>query len=233
MPWAAIIPALISAGGSIAAAKLAGGGGSTGGSTPANFQGLFDDLQFQGDRSSKWAKQEHKQFRNALDPVSEWFRSILSGDRTALMSVLGPEVGGINRSYDAVSKAISQFSPRGGGRNQTMANVDFSKAHDIGDLFSKARPAAAAGLEGVASIYGAQASNDQSQNLGALSTILSGQLGLRAQDIQKLIADRQFGGLFGASIGKLLVQILRGRLPGGGNGLPGTDVEGETGVPGP
>jgi hypothetical protein len=202
------LPAIIGAAGSIGGALLNKSGSSSSSKTDTQLQ---DTLTTFGDRSSQQFQQGRKdwrQFHKALDPVRNWFTDILGGDRTKMMEVLGPEVNATGRQYDAVSKAISEFSPRGGGRTSALAGAEFSKAHDIGELFSKARPMAAQGLEGVAGLLGAQSSGESSTGMSGLSAMLSGILGMRGQDISKMLANRQFAGDIGQSLGRLLGQIL-------------------------
>jgi len=216
------LPAIISAAGSIGGALLNKGGGSSSSKTDTQLQ---DTLTTFGDRSNQQFQHGNKdwrQFHKALDPVRNWFTDILGGDRTKLMEVLGPEVNATGRQYDAVSKAISEFSPRGGGRTSALAGAEFLKAHDIGELFSKARPMAAQGLEGVAGLLGAQSSGESSTGMSGLSAMLSGILGMRGQDISKMLANRQFAGGIGQSLGRLLGQVLNkggSESSGGGFGI--------------
>jgi len=202
------LPAIIEAAGSIGGALLGGKGGSSTKDESGQINTLLTDVQGRSDQQAKFGKQDRKQFRNALDPVSQFFQQILGGDRTAISSVLGPEVEATGKQFDAVSKAISQFAPRGGGRNTALAGAEFEKAAKISDLYAKARPAAAQGLETVAGLYGSQATSEGATAMGGLSTALSGLLGLRQQDIQKMLANQQFAGGIGQSLGRLLASVL-------------------------
>lgn len=220
IPFIPLIASGVGAAGSIAGGALAnrGGGGSSGTTQQGkDISDLFGDVRGHADQQFGVAQKDHKAFRKSLDPVSDFFKSILGGDRSKLMEVLGPEVQTINRGYDAVSNAIAEFSPRGSGRTSEMADVGFKKTHDISDLFAKARPAAAQGLEGVASLYGGQSANEESTAMGGLSTALSAALGLRAQDLQKAFQTRAGAMDLGRSLGSLLMQFLHpGSSSGGG-----------------
>ena len=191
--------------------SLFSGGNKQTSAEQKQIQDLFTQLTGRSDQQAKAGKQDRKQFRNALDPVSAWLQKIVGGDRTEIMAAEGPEITAKNEQYDAVSKAISQFAPRGGGRSAALSNVEFAKARDIGDLFAKARPMAAQGLEQVASIYGAQASSESATGMSGLTSVLAGALGLRQQDIQQAMATRAGAQQLGQSLGMILGQLLNRR----------------------
>ena len=187
--------------------SLFGGGNKQTTAEQKQIQDLFTQVTERSDQQAKAGKQDRKQFRKALDPVSAWLQKIVGGDRTEIMAAEGPEITAKSEQYDAVSKAIAQFAPRGGGRSATLSNVEFAKARDIGDLFAKARPMAAEGLERVASIYGAQSATESGNATNSLATVLSGALGLRQQDIQRGLAAGQAGADTGAALAQILMLL--------------------------
>lgn len=208
------IPAIISAGAAIGSSLLSKGGSSNSGfggsSNPLDSQisGLLDK---QGNRSRKLFKQgrqDWKDFRGSIGPVRDYFSTLLGGDRNALSELLGPEIGTIHSGYDAVKKTISEFSPRGGGRTSQLSQLPEREAGDITNLFLKARPMAAQGLQGVAGLLGNQALGEQTGANSSLSSSLSALLGLRQQDLEKFLSNRQFGSGIGSSLGALLSQLL-------------------------
>src|SRR5882724_8526645 len=100
MPIAALLPAIIGAGGAIGSSLIGRNGAGSG--TASNqqnfgqFQGLLDSLTGKGDQLTHFGKQERHAFRKTLDPAAGYWRDMLgSTDSTKLSSLFAPEINQI------------------------------------------------------------------------------------------------------------------------------------------
>lgn len=82
----------------------------------------------------------------AINPAANYWSSILSGDRNTMTQALSPEITQLTSGNTAAINNANQFMPRGGARSQTLANVPFTQAQQIGNLFATLRPQAATAL---------------------------------------------------------------------------------------
>ena len=201
--------AAIGAGGGLLG-SLFGGSGLASDTTKAvqkNVPGLLQKgNQFLGDASQN------------LGGAANFYKTILGGDRNAIMQLLSPQVSTVLSQYDNAANAVRQFAPRGGGATATLAAIPFQKAGVAGSAFQSVLPGAAAGLAGVGGQQGGL-------GLGATSAAMGGgELGLQ---LQKLREEQM--GTAGKGFGQILAQLLnnKGGKGGGGTGtIPGWDTTG-------
>lgn len=92
------------------------------------------------------AQKSMKGSRSALNPAVGFFKRLLSGDQSSIAQAIGPQAGTVIGQFESARKAASENAPRGGGRNQMLAQAPFQKAGAVSDLVQKTIPTAAEGL---------------------------------------------------------------------------------------
>lgn len=212
MPFLAAIPAaiaggLISGGSSIAGGLLSKRGGS---SAPAD---PFGDKikQAQLDLSSKSSSAGFGDLSTARKtfqlPINYWTK-ILTGGRYDALEALAPEVNTITSQYDAGTRAMSEFSPRSGGRTSAMEENRFRKNADITRTLLGARPAAAQGLLTAASGVGSMGTSELGIGNSALSGASATNLGgLNIALERQRLANENAGGI-GSGLGSIFATLL-------------------------
>lgn len=74
---------------------------------------------------------------------SDFFKKLLKGNRTQLMSTLAPEVEALNSGFDSAEKSIANFGPRSGGATSKLADLKFKKAGATTQMLQNAQSGAA------------------------------------------------------------------------------------------
>jgi hypothetical protein len=241
MPLAAI-PAVIGA-------SLIGGGASvatslinknkSGGSSAAGVTTPIDpSLTALNTKLGSLADYQLQQGQNllpkALDTLrqpEDYFRTLLSGNRNAVMGLLGPQINTITDRGAQQQNAISQLLPRGGRLNDRMGAQSTADTAQINDALLGARPAAANSLTNIGQLYGQLGSGLLSGSGNSLATSLQSLLGQRGQDVtaylqkyqQQQENDRSLGQGIGSMLGILLGPggiLNKGGSSGGGGSLP-------------
>ena len=94
----------------------------------------------------KEAQKSMKGSRAALNPATGFFKRLLSGDQSSIAQAIGPHAGTVIGQFESARRAASENAPRGGGRNQLLAQAPFQKAGAVSDLVQETIPVAAEGL---------------------------------------------------------------------------------------
>lgn len=143
--------------------------------------------------------------KDALAPVFSQLMKLLSGDENSVNQAVQPRARGVVDQYDAARKAVSQFTPRGGGQANALTQSRFSEASDIAGLKSNAI-------------------NSATQELGQLGTSLlnsgvqqqeaslSSLMGLISQAQQSKGSSREMWQNIGLTAGKLVASYYTGGL---------------------
>lgn len=150
------------------------------------------------------AKPLLQQSSDLIQTPIKYFQTLASGDRNAMSSLLGPEIGNINQGYQNAQNQTLSFGPRGGGRNSQLQNLGQQQQGDISRLFQTARPAAMQALTGISGQIGSQGSG----LFGQGSQIYQGNIQDLGQQNQQYAQSRQqvmsmIGQLGGAAGGAL------------------------------
>jgi len=153
-----------------------------------------------------------------LTAASNYYTGILNPDNpTALNNVLGPQRTAVNDQYQGLLNTIGQFAPRGGGRNQQLANAGFTRNRQLMELIPQARAQAAAGALQTGQVAGSQAINwgnlsteQANAVLSAITNLLHGQMAEKARTDQGMAGVLQ-------GMGPLLSDIL-GKIKAGKSG---------------
>ena len=86
---------------------------------------------------------------SGFDPVMDYWRRLLSGDRGTALEALGPQISALDEMYKGATKTSSELMPRGGGRSATMAELPYRHMSDVWNLLSGSRGKAAEQLGAV------------------------------------------------------------------------------------
>lgn len=188
---AAIIPAAIGAGGSIAS--------GIGGKKAQN-------------QANKLASTElglqQKQIglgNAALAPAGDFWKALLHGGQAAVQAT-GPYASLIGQAGQGARNAIQAGTARGGEQNLALAQNYNQTSNDIARLYAGMQPLAAQGLMGVGGEYFGSAPNPTAAGLGAS--------GMGMQNAQQGAAG--FGNMLYSAL-----QKIQNRKGGGGGGLGG------------
>ena len=156
---------------------------------------------------------------STVAPATNFFTSLLSGDKAATTSALQPSSDQIRGNTQANLQAASTLMPRGGGRSGTLFNLLSSVPSQISSLFNQSRAGAASALPQIGlpqQQIGAGLFSGAGAPLNTASSA-SGQLGNLGQQ-QQQITNSLWGNL-----GKGLFGLATTPFGGGGaaNGLLG------------
>lgn len=163
------------------------------------------DAQIAG---SQYALTQSKPFLEgagqAATDLQNFWKPLVSGNRSAIDQFLAPERRAINQGYKSVSKNLATFGPRGGGRVSSLANADIARQGALSDLVFGARKTGANQLESLAQLLGSLGTSTLSAGLSG------GQQGfnlLNAQQNRAYDAANRAGG-GAASMGQALGNFL-------------------------
>lgn len=167
-----------------------------------------DVLNFMGSESRALSGQGQDilgQGQRMLQPVLQQLMLLLGGDPEAINQAIQPEVAGVVSQYDAAKRAISEFTPRGGGQASAISNMRAGQARDIGMLKATARREATGQLAelglGQERIGGSLAQT----GLQGLSSVLQG-------SVQEAQNKRAFWSDLGMGIGSIAAMIFAPQL---------------------
>lgn len=121
---------------------------------PEGAQPFLDSLDKTSDIGGRFGKKFLKRSNKAFQLPMDFWKKIMTGDRSSLTNLLSPEVEKISGGYDNVKRNIGEFGPRGGGSNSALTNLDIKETGDISRLFQTARPMAAQNLAQLGSAQG-------------------------------------------------------------------------------
>lgn len=170
---------------------------------------------------SKFALDQSKPFlegaRQGVTDLQNFWKPLMSGDRSAIDAFLAPERRAINQGYKATERNLAQFGPRGGGRISALANADIARQGQMNDLVFGGRQKAAGANFDLSQLLSSLGTSTLSAGLAGGSqayNLLQGQQN-RAYDASGRAA-QQLGGI-GASLGGFLADIFKNKGGGGGN----------------
>lgn len=196
MPFLAAIPAIIGAasiGGaaSVGSALIAKSGG-----------GSSKDLIKQQTKNAAFAQEQGaenvKAGRDALQLPLDYYKTLLSGDRNALLTAAAPDVNTVVSQYDSALKQANEF----GGLDPTQAaELRFKKAGDITNLLLGKRKEGAQGTERIGGTLLGAGNSELGIASGATGSALQAQATRDA-------AGSQASGEIGAGIGSIIAALI-------------------------
>jgi hypothetical protein len=149
-----------------------------------------------------------------LQRSSNYYDTILRGNRSAIQAQMAPEIAGINDVYRGAGRSLERSGIRGAGRDVAEAELSRQKAGQLGGMVLAQRPAAAAAV-GDLGRFGASAGQAGIQGAGGLYGQLTA--GMRANREFGAQQSQQYGQAVGGFISDLLRQIPWNRSGGGGS----------------
>ena len=150
-----------------------------------------------------------------LQPSVDYFKRLLGGDRSEILSALGPETDTITSQFDQIRKMAAQ-GPRGGGSASTLVQAPQEETKQISNLISQARTGAATNLASTAGAEAGLGLSEQGVGLQGLLGSLQAALNRRGQNIQENANTMQLIGDLGKGIGSLIGGLIaRGGSSGG------------------
>lgn len=176
-------------------------------------QAISPLIQQQAD-SSKWslsqAQTDIPAARAALKGPLDFWNKILSGDRNAMSSVLGPENDTIAARDALATRNLSEFAPRGGRRTLMLGDQPFQTATDYNKTLLSLRPQAAGQVTSLGQILAQLGLGEQSASTGAGNSAIGGAMNLAN------LTNQGAGGYntVGNSIGQILLQLQKWKWPG-------------------
>lgn len=168
-----------------------------------------------GEGQTSKGNQIFKMFKKSGKAAGDFYRGILSGDRTALNEILGPELSRIGDQAKSAREGLLLSSPRGGARASGFTDIGNKEMELKGDAILSARPTAAAGLSNLLPTFSNFSSNLSGQGLAGYNAGVD--INFKLNEEMERIRQRQaqlfgeLGGLAGSVIGSLA-------FPAGGGG---------------
>jgi hypothetical protein len=110
-------------------------------------------------------------------PALNYWTGILSGNPTDVAAAAAPQINASNQQFQSQRKVLDQYTPMGGGRSQSLANLNTTRAQTNANIISNTQAGAAAPLASTA--LGQQQVGTTEQSLGiqqlgqAMQAILS------------------------------------------------------------
>lgn len=171
--------------------------------------------------------------------VIDFWKPLMSGDRSAINQFLAPERADINQGYRAFLRSL-QFAPRGGAKVRAALEAEEGRQSQFNKLFFQARTRGAEQVASLSQILaqlglgGAGIATGGADALGPLLSQLQSQRGL-AESSRLAGSEKLLGGL--GDVGGLLFDIFSGK--GGAKtatrprvvGLPSANIPGPGSIP--
>lgn len=246
MPFAAAVPALIGAAGSIGGALLSKSGSSQAPALSAEAKqaqtGLLGNMgtaQNYQNLLQPYMTSFYNQAQQGIASPMDYYAKLLSGDRAAMTQAIAPEAQAIGSNYATAARTAQTTMPRGGYASTTMANLPFMQANSINTLLQQLRPQAAAAMGNLAlgaGQLGTSAGGNMLNALGLSNQAGQGVLGTGTQQQGNLMnyqmGQQQNQYQFGQNLGQTLSNIPWDKIfKGGGSksagstaGMSGSDL---------
>lgn len=153
------------------------------------------------------------QAKSAFTPALDYYTKILAGGPQA-MEALSPEIQQANSGFTAAKNQISQFGPSGGGRSAALNALPLQRSAAISNIFSTARPQAAAGLNALGSSAGGLGSALAGQNASLTGSLAGNLTGLSSGLTSDILRSYSSGGAAGAGGLQSMMQneLLRSQI---------------------
>lgn len=166
--------------------------------------------------------------QQGLSDLRNFWKPLVSGNRSAIDAFLAPERQAINQGWQATNQNLYRMAPRGGGRVSALANADVSRQGALNDLVFGARREGANQLANLSQSQGQLGLGQMGVGAGVLGQGLNAGSGLynlygnqaNRADAASNNAQNLLGGV-GASLGGFLADIFKpkGTSGGGGGGM--------------
>jgi len=112
-------------------------------STNSVFNDMFSREAGGAINAFQQSNQDQAAGKGDINLGADFWKKILTGDRSAAMSALSPEIGTISSQYQGARKAAAEFSGRSGGRAADLQTSPTDEAGKIENLMNTIGPEAA------------------------------------------------------------------------------------------
>lgn len=169
-----------------------------------NFEQQFKPLIDQQTAASKFAMGEAQpllgQAKSTLQGPLDFWGTLLKGDRSAMSSMLGPELDAISAQDAATKRGFSQFAPRGSMMGARLGELSEGTQRDINQQFLNLRPQAADQVGQLAQLLFGVGTNLFNASTGASGNALQSLLGQRAgNQNERALRQQQNSNIFRAA----------------------------------
>jgi hypothetical protein len=153
-------------------------------------------------------KQQTNLGNAAMAPASNFWQSLLSGNRNAATQATGPYAAMQGEAAQGARNAIQASTPRGGEQNLAIAQNYNDLSNNVARLYAGMQPLAAQNLQGLGSAYlGSGASFNPGANIGAAA--------------QNYLTQQQNAQQAGSGFGSILYNAMNKMRQGGTPSLGG------------
>lgn len=129
----------------------------------------------------------------------------LLGSRQEALSAAAPEISTIKGQFATAAKAVSEFTPRGGGRVARSSELPFTEQAAIQDVITKQRPQAAQGITDIGQLLSALGLSVEQFGISEEQLSLEALLGASSTNLQqKQQSDAKLGAL-GSAVGSTII----------------------------
>jgi hypothetical protein len=147
-------------------------GGPSKPSGQANASDMTQYLQQVAGQTGQQGAQLYQTGSDALAPLIQYLTALVGGDETALAQAIQPEAASVLSQYDTAKRAISEFSPRGGGRTAALSQLPMNAANQISALTNKSRTEAAGTLANLGTTLTGQGIGGESAAMSTLASLI-------------------------------------------------------------
>lgn len=124
----------------------------------------------QGNSALNTGMQYLNSFSNSLAAPTNYFQSLLSGNKAQSTAALAPDISRIQDQTQGALQSTSTLTPRGGGRSSTLFNLPYAASSGVSSLYNGQRAGAAQGLTNIAGAEGQVAEGEQGIGTNLLNT---------------------------------------------------------------
>lgn len=229
MPFAAILPAVIGAAGSIGGAALSSRAARRAQERAENSPlALAQRAQIEqqaqyGREAGDYARRLLPRYEQGVDSLSKYYLDLLGDDNTAALKAITPLVGARKDATRAALQTAS-YMPRGGGRGAELGRIYDSEQTDIWNLLASSRNDARANYSALIGDVGSRGQGLLGTAAGVAGSAANGYGSLVDRSLRAGEAARastsQMTGQLGSALAPFLLQLLTGGGGGGGGLVP-------------
>ncbi len=143
-----------------------------GGGLKDPYKGSVANLEQTAQESRDYSKNLAEAGSELVNPVTQYYKALISGDRTALMAATQPERRKVIDQYSTAKNSIANFAPRGGGQSSALINLEGNQAADLSGITAGVRANAAKEAGGLGLNIQGQGLESERTAVGAMGTEL-------------------------------------------------------------
>lgn len=178
---------------------------------------FLKQLEGSANTASATGKELSGMSRETLQPILDYFQSLVGGDENALLAATRPERSRVIDQYDTARKTISEFGPRGGGTNSAVADSFFGQADELSNITALARRDAVGQSAQIGTALQGLGLTAEQMASGDLTSIINAILTSKGLKMQESGQNKQLAAGLSEGLGTLLgLYLTRGAGSGAG-----------------